>query len=519
MNRNDAMRQHIVTPYWQVMAALVVASFLALLAPSAVSASDPPTWGGPGAFDGEFSGSWFPEIKADNAGRVRVVWDAAIGADSGSDAQTKVAVMISEYDPATSSWSAPRDIQLGAYGYVARPMLAYDDTYAYLLFRRSHMYYSRAPLTSDLTDARSWSKPVMLSANDSYWGQIAAPGDGTVVVVYSQFAGTVVDGKTDWRTALFMRRSLDYGQTWELPVRLSTSGDRVARSSLTVAPDNYTLFLAWDEGFDDLSGLGEPHRVSVMVSRDRGVTWQDNHTVEGSYEQSIAISNGATALLVYRSTEDDDIRYRQSDDAGVTWSDEQRVADAVLRPYLGYNNFERVSMAIDGDGRFLLSYVGQHAAAENGLAIFVATFADGMWTTPELLTAPDGFPAYARIAVALGNQMTLAYFERDAVFVDESDKTVWTVVGQSNARPIDARPYATPPETAAPAPTPAAVPTAPVVRPTVPEAPEPLDPSLLHVDSPGAATMQPILSIVLVTSVAIGALLVGSRLVRAVRER
>ena len=245
--------------------------------------------------------------------------------------------------------------------------------------------------------------------------------DDTLVVAYNQEAASSAG---DRRPALFVRRSLDHGLTWSSPQRISANDDRVARVSLVAAPDGQHLLAAWDEGYDNLIGIGDPDGIATAMSENGGLTWSPEQFMPGGLEQSVVASDGSLAVLVYRSTRIDVLLYRLSHDGGRSWTDAAAIPQASARPYTDKHNFDKLSLAFDGDGRLWLAYVGTDASAPNGLSVMVASFADDAWEAPAVIASPVGFPEYPRLSVALGNQLNIAYFVRDKEF-DVGHYTLW----------------------------------------------------------------------------------------------
>src|SRR5262249_47625244 len=155
------------------------------------------------------------------------------------------------------------------------------------------------------------------------------------------------------------------------------------------------------------------------VSSDGGDSWQAEQSIKsvrGSIEQSMIAIGSTGPILIYRATDVDQVLYRESPDDGRTWSEEKVIPGVVPRPYASKQNFERIGMAVDGDGRILLAYVGQDAGAPKGLSVFVSTFATGQWSEPVRVASPDGYPEYPRLAIALGTRPYLVFFVRDKQF-------------------------------------------------------------------------------------------------------
>jgi hypothetical protein len=209
--------------------------------------------------------SWFPDIHTDAYGDVYLTWESVRDPSDPlvSDANGG-ALMLSQLRD--GQWTEPADIYVKDIYNAARPILASDEDYLHLLSRSprnegritiqtlSALYYMRAPLAADVGDARSWSAPVRLTSGPAYWAQLLVLDDGTLLAVYNQIVEGAGGNAATSRTVLFSRRSLDQGVTWGQPVRISDSENRVARSSLVESPVNGTLIVAWDEGYDNLTG-------------------------------------------------------------------------------------------------------------------------------------------------------------------------------------------------------------------------------------------------------------------------
>lgn len=432
------------------------------------------SWGEPEPIGEEMPSAWFPEVHADQYGTVRLIWEAVRDdSDPSVNEANGGALLLSELRD--GQWSKPSDIYVKDVLNAARPILASDESYLHLISRSprpegritiqtlSALYYMRAPLASDVTNAQSWTTPVRLTSGPAYWAQIQALGGGRVVVVYNQMIDPIsgegsssATGETV--TALFARYSDDYGATWSQPMRISYSANRVARSSLAVSPVDGTLILAWDEGYDNLTGQGVASGIFIATSSNGGENWviigqldppqSDERLVSyasrGAVESSTLVATDEFTMLVYRSTTVEDVLlYRISTDQGRTWTAEEQIPGALPREFLTPHNFDKLGLAADGDGRIVLVFVGQDATTESGLSVQAMAFEDGEWSAPQVVAAPEGYPEYPRLVITGGNQISLTYFVRDEAFVEHGNYVIWTVHGRTSAAPADVAPTPT----------------------------------------------------------------------------
>lgn len=475
-------RESVLVRWTQaVVLALLVTGLVASVTPT--KASTQSEWRKPTAISPNLPSSWFPDISVDPAGVFRIAWAGNLSWDFSSELQHQItgAVMVSQLG--NSGWTSPGDIRVMDAGIASRPLIASDGTYVHMIYRTgvqgtTTLNYMRALASSDLSNAHSWTHETTLSTG-AYYAQIAVLPDQTLVVLYNEptpislqvLAQTqtgvnrlnllldTTNSTTDIRPTLFARRSTDHGITWSAPARISEIGKRVGRVSLASSPDGSLLVSSWDQGYDNISGIGAPDSVATAISTDEGLTWQHVQTITspvGPIEQSAIATSGSTSVLVYRSTIVDKIYYRVSTDDGATWSAEKPIPDVIARPYLGQHNFDKLSMAVDGDGRILLAYVGRKDDKTADLSVIVTTFDDNAWTAPKVIATPIGYAEYPRIAVGLGNLLEVVYFVRDKEFA-LGHYTLWSVSGKSDAKSI-------PPVNPAPAPTPTAAAT-PTVTP------------------------------------------------------
>jgi hypothetical protein len=439
---------------------LVLALMIAGTSVATAAENEQVTWGEPVILTSTESRAWFPEIDAGVDGTVRVVWEQGLDrpdltlSDAGG-----AGVMMSTFEGA--GWSASTDIYVKDPYNAGRPIVASDERYLYLLgrsfrsesdtydqiMRLGGVYFTRAPLTQGVTNAQSWNQPVQISRSSAYWASIAVLPRGNLVVIYNEVVEYPASSGLKAQTILMSRHSSDYGATWGHPVRVSIPGSPAVRSSIASTGGDASVVACWDEGYDNLTGARGRRALYTAVSEDGGRSWSHVARVEandppssrvsfsarGRTEQCAVASNGETTLLVYRSTMRNVLLYRTSTDGGLTWSEEELVPEATARPFLGEHHFDKLGLAVDADGRFLLSYVGQAGSSASGLAVMMSSFHDGQWSRPQVVAEHDGYPEYPRIAVANGNEVAMTYFVRDEQFGEESAITLWVVTGESPA--------------------------------------------------------------------------------------
>lgn len=441
------------------LSAAIVAVLIAghaLVLPAAAETS----WSDAEPVDDEFVSSWFPEIDADPTGKVRMTWEATRNpTDEGVNEANGSVIVMTELGP--EGWSEPAPFQVKDVYNAARPIVASDGRYVHVIARGlidrsvtgssiqalAGMYYTRAAANTDLTNYHSWTEPFRLSNGASYWAQLVALEGGELVVVYNELQVGSADDTKASQTHLFSRRSTNNGASWSPPVKISTSTDSVARTSLAVSPIDGTLILAWDEGYDNLTGQGEAAGIQIATSTDGGATWSEPYEIgdgetgsraaRGTVEQSTVATNGELTVLVYRSIEDDILLYRTSSDAGATWSEEEVIPNAVPRSYDTPHHFDRLALVIDAGGSAHLAFVGPNENAPKGLSVVAMSLDDGHWSQPEAVASPDGYPEYPRLAVALGNQLHLTFFVRDELFTEAGRFTIWAASGESDAPAVE----------------------------------------------------------------------------------
>lgn len=447
----------------------VVAGALAAAPPAAESTppSATTTWSPAQKLAGDLP-AWFPDIALDRSGAVHIVWNtseagdattAALGDIRTREAQLRDFLMYQQFGPSAGT-SLATDIGISHNGEAMRnSILADRDGTIDVLYRAGeHIWFIKAP-TDAAVSARAWSERRRISGlGSAYYSAIAQDVDGVLHVAYTE-SRPVDTGRSDvttLRESVYYRRSSDGGATWSEPVRLSPTTTLHGATRPQVQVSGATVAVIWDEGYDNINGVSDPAQGEVRVSPDGGTTWKPAQIIvdpDGPIEQvTLAFGSQSRALLVWRQTKKDVIRYRTSSNNGAMWTAPATVPGFIARPYLDKHQFDRYALTADSAGRFHLFAVGQ-VGKQDDLALFQLEMMDATWSAPQVLYHGEGQPEYPRIATDGGNRIVLAFFVRD---------TIWTV---GNYRVWRAEGIAASPA-ASPQPMPTFIPTAVPVRQT-----------------------------------------------------
>lgn len=376
--------------------------------------------------------SWFPDLAVDTLGNVHVIWCETTHLKGGSE---KEQVYYSMWDG--QAWSTPNDIVPPSPDIIRNAITADDFGNLHLLFggsvyRDLSIYYMQAPYYSGwLTTA--WSSPRLISVNGaSYMADMAVDSKGVIHAIFDDRGDSLSDicpGCAD----IFYRRSSDGGKTWSYPVNLSRSPTGSSRAQMEIDSSD-VIHVVWDEGWDRLSGQGEPIFSTFISSRDGGGSWSSPTSFsypEGTNAQLSVGSNGqGGVLVVWRATSRPEIYYAWSSDNGASWSPPGVIPDLFARPWT--NPFDMYDMATDSGGHIHLVVVGRLSPEEDRLRVYHLEWDGTSWSPPAVISRGAGFPEYPKIAISEGNKLHAAWFVRDTLW-EGGNYEVWYSSSRSSS--------------------------------------------------------------------------------------
>lgn len=161
---------------------------------------------------------------------------------------------------------------------------------------------------------QNWSKLIRLTWNAgwSMWPSIAADSGSGIHVVWLDSSLSVRD--------LFYKQSLDLGESWSSPIRLTWNANWPELPSIK-ADSSSGLHVVWES----YTPLLNHRKIFYKRSADGGITWtqtsQITYTAGDSRSPSLAVDTG-NGLHVVRQDDtpgNDEIFYIHSTDSGATW--------------------------------------------------------------------------------------------------------------------------------------------------------------------------------------------------------
>lgn len=393
------------------------------------------------------SDSWFPNLVVDSKGNVHVVWSETMRPNE-TGMQNIESAYYSMWNG--SFWSQYNDI-VATSPDIVRTALAIDrfDT-LHLLYDFSppySLFYKRAN-ASEAFSAGNWSTPILTNEkNRTYMSDIAAMGDDLFVVYDDE--GILSDELCPFCADIYFRHSPDLGRTWQPAVSLNPTNTGSSRANIQVDASG-RAYVAWDEGWDRLSGNGVPEYGIFMTLPDPEGSWSVPTIVSYPNNTNLQLTVGNNGkggvMLVWRtaSPEFPGIYWMWSTDYGESWSSPQTLPEIISR---GLDSlFDVYDMATDSAGHIHLlvaGHVGGAAATrEDTPGVYHFEWDGVSWSLPALVYKGDWYPEYPRLVIGQGNQLHATWFVRQHLFNPVTANQIWYAHGVAAAPEVKTEPAA-----------------------------------------------------------------------------
>jgi hypothetical protein len=427
---------------------------------------------------------WFPDVAADDRGRVHVVWQGSfpdVAGSIGTEPTQLTAKNISALYYAFSDgkgWSTPRDIALIApEGHALRSSLTVDAAdQLHLIYKGLGRLIPDSLGQEDLwhtvvagdrgQELAAWQPPVRLTrSTQGYYSDIAIDSKGVVHAIWTESA------RESW--GLYYARSTDGGATWSRRVPLEESGFVWWYRPQMLIDKADRIHVVWE--LTDTKHLADTRKAVYAISRDGGASWTrttfdgvpENPSAGmpggGPQQPAIGVDGSGTILMIYRDPNDSQILFRRSGD-GEKWSDPTPlpgIRAGVPRPYDVY------ATATDSAGHVHLAVVGYPTESEV-MSMLYLEWNGGSWSPASVVVSAPPFPEYPRFAISQGNRLHLVWFDGDKSSIDRRPTGIRYTTGLT-AAPTVIKPLAAAPEgrraVATAVPSPAASPAVATARP------------------------------------------------------
>jgi hypothetical protein len=389
-----------------------------------------PVWGPPVRLSNEGQSSWFPDIAADPSGLVHIVWSSGISTGPG---RAYDVVMYTKSEDGVL-WTTPRDIAaLETKGAVTRPAILIDPLGLFhIAYRRYMIYYAHAPV-QDISP-QTLSVPFEVSSEENgYFSELFRTQNGAMHLIHTE---DVFNPNCNGCFQAFYRTSADDGLTWSQPINMWPFPIGVAKPALAADAQNglHVLFEVGRGG--DLGQVPDPASVAYVHSLDGGLTWSQPFYMSpqrsdfSGRNPAIAIDGNQTLIAVWETAlnEQDIVNYQISTDRGATWSEPQQIP-GVWGAWSVYNGkTDTYQMLTDAQGRVYLALSGRRSATAKDLSLMMLVWENGAWSAPQPVVEFTGdVPEWPRMAIGLGNQLHMVWFQRERANIFNSDQGKYQV--------------------------------------------------------------------------------------------
>lgn len=389
---------------------------------------------------------WFPDIAADAAGGLHLVWsDEKVIGDTGLTATPPASgfdvVMYSTSQDGTS-WSTPNDIAASpTEGAVTRPAIFIDQKGILHMGYRSEksIFYTQAPLAEAAT-AQGWSPSILINELQvGYYSRVVEDSKGVLHMVYTE---NVISARCPICYHLFYRQSVDNGKTWSLRYDISRVDSGAVKPQILIDKED-NIHVVWEAGAGGALGqLTDPTTAMYSGSHDGGKTWSQPYKFPApnglGKNPTIGLDGRGNLVVAWLGLNEDLVYYQASRDHGKTWSDPVVISD-VWGGWTNYNSrLDDYSMATDSAGNIHLVFVGRMSADDKNLEVIHLTWDGSSWSKPEAITVLSGdVPEWPRLAISLGNQLNVVWFVRDQAHIWDTSNSHYKIWYSQEILPIN----------------------------------------------------------------------------------
>jgi hypothetical protein len=394
------------------------------------------TWSTPLKISGATRHAWFPDIAADDAGTVHVVWAAEYPTPPRLDID---ALWYTRGNG--QSWSTPSDLAVIYLGDALRNSIAVDSA------RRLHMMYRGF---GQLEPQKTFDPPKMIGPEDVWYtgtlGTEAAsvkawlPSTQLTRGSLGYFSDLEIDSHgvlhAIWTEAdqfgwgLYYSHSSDGGATWSNRVAIDDR-DYVwwYRTRLTIDAQD-RLHVTWE--VTDRDNLGHTRAAFYARSIDGGLSWTPVRmggevprdgaagATAGPQQPTVGIDGSGRAVFVYREEGTNQIFYRTSID-GEHWSNARLIPGLRSGAYRPYDVYDTVT---DSAGHVHLAFIALPEGSDV-VSLLHAEWDGQAWSTPDVIAAGPPFPEYPKLALSGGNKLHVVWFGGDRDSIDRLAVGVW----------------------------------------------------------------------------------------------
>jgi len=433
-----------ITLVSKIAACLILLSIL--LAQQAGTTYGQGNWSTPVPISPEGSFAWFPDVIADQYGKVHTVWAAgATGYDQ----------VIYTYTEDGKKWQPPNDVfampWVGTNSAATRPALLIDENgYLNLSFvDLTTVYYSRSSLTKTLT-ANAWvPKQTMSGDQIAYYSRMAVDSNKKLHFVYTQ---STPSEECALCYHLYYRQSANDGNTWSAPVDLMKGGSGAVKPQILIDRSD-RVHVVWESGIGGgLGQLANPTSVSYSVSADSGKSWSSpenlsKNAAEMGKNIAIGLDRTGNVVVAWWALPANKIMYQVSNHDGRGWTAPIPISQVWGAAGVIRSNLDDYSFATDSEGYLHLVVVGALSEFQTSLNILNLVWDGSQWAKPDVAATFKGdVPEWPRVSISQGNQLNVVWFVRDEAHIWESDKgqyRVWYARGETGSKLIAPEPLPT----------------------------------------------------------------------------